>query len=159
MTDHLLLLNLEQVLVLLFLFFLATLQGMWDLSSPTRNPCPLQWKRRTLNHWAIKEVADPSTFVIRDTMGGQSGRTRMSDGSFHGPATFFSKRVTLKLSSLAWMPDMLWPCRRHHGHRSMCLFIKWNVICMKGMRHRHTTTQMSLDSPMPNEKTRSQKVT
>lgn len=83
----------------------------------------------------------------------------MNDGSFHGSAMFSSRRVTLKLSSLAWMPDTLWSCRRHHGHCSMCLSIKCNVICMKGMRHQHTTTQMSLDSPTPNEKSQSQKVT
>ena len=32
----------------IFFFFLATLCSIWDISSPTRDGIPLQWKRRVL---------------------------------------------------------------------------------------------------------------
>ena len=42
---------------LIFFYFLATLYGMWDLSSPTRDgtqaPCI---GRQILNHWTTREV-------------------------------------------------------------------------------------------------------
>ena len=130
--------------------------GMWALvPQPGMEPLPPATEAQNLKPLGRQG----STSVIGDTMGDQSGRTRMNDGSFHGPATFFSERVALKLPSLAWMPDMLWSCRRRHGHCSMCLSIKWNVICMKAMRHRHTTIQTSLDSLTPSGKGRLQKVT
>ena len=37
----------------------ASLHGMWDLSSLTNqlwNPCLLQWKLGSLNHWTVREV-------------------------------------------------------------------------------------------------------
>ena len=45
--------------VLFFFYFLATLYGMWDLSSPTRAgtnaPCI---ERQILNHWTTREVPE-----------------------------------------------------------------------------------------------------
>ena len=41
--------------LLLFFFFLAVPRVMQDLSSPRLNPCRLQWKLGSPNHWTARE--------------------------------------------------------------------------------------------------------
>ena len=104
LTDHLLL-DPEQVPVLFFLSFWPC-HAVCEILVPRPGiePAPPAVGVQVFNHWTTREVPGPSAFVIRDTGGDQSGRTRTNDGSFHGPATFLSKRVTLKISSQGWVP-------------------------------------------------------
>ena len=41
---------------MLFFFFLATLHSNWDFPNQGRNPCPLHWTLKSLNHQESQEM-------------------------------------------------------------------------------------------------------